>query len=202
MAFKGNSRFHLAPQQVQYSIESAFTTSLTYPDGDYLYTEGYNDEKYIAIITGFINDTSIAHTELSTERVSSLSSFNHPLNGERCMIATFFSTFPPTVVCNFEERSPVVQSLDTFGAIKAITIILENELHLIVVNLDVHKQMEASVSLWKYDRNSNTFFEKQTMYLLQPNDLSAVFYKGAYYVAVSSGLTNNGMYKGSVSIFR
>lgn len=46
------------------------------------------------------------------------------------------------------------------------------------------------------------FYIKQKIYVAGPNSVSAIFYKGAYYLATSSGQLPNAMHQGFVQIRR
>lgn len=46
------------------------------------------------------------------------------------------------------------------------------------------------------------FILAQTVYVAQPNDVVDIFYKGAYYIAVSSGHVPDTLHAGCVEIYR
>lgn len=64
------------------------------------------------------------------------------------------------------------------------------------------RKEESTLNLWKYDMEIKQFYLSQIVYVAQPNDVVAVFYKGVYYIAVSSGYVPNTLYAGSIEIYR
>lgn len=58
------------------------------------------------------------------------------------------------------------------------------------------------MNLFKYDAGMRQFYLAQTVYVAQPNDVAVVCYKGAHYIAVSSGHVPNTMHTGSIEVYR
>lgn len=82
---------------------------------------------------------------------------------------------------------------------QGITITIDSLPHIMIINNDTENH-EPSVNIWRYDVHRMEFYVMQTIYVVQPNSVTATQFHGSYYMAISSGHITNAVPEEMVEI--
>lgn len=92
-------------------------------------------------------------------------------------------------------------ALNINAILQATFSMIETIPYIIMVTQD-NQQQEPYINVWKYSNTRQEFEVVEKHYVVHPNSLSVVFYRNQYYLAVSSGLSQDTMHQAGVEIKR